>query len=427
MRTLRNGAAGPFVFYLQLALSRAGYDTGNTDGIFGTRTLDALISFQKSNGLTPDGIVGKMTWARLFPFLAGYTIHGAKRGDTFFALAEQYHTTVVAIETANPAVQPKNIPVGAKLIIPLGFGLVPDNVPYSYALNTLLVDGLKARYPFIETGVAGKSVMGKELATVTIGTGEKQVFYDASHHANEWITSPLLLKYAEAYCQAYVSGGELYEIPAKSLFEKTTLTLLPLVNPDGVDLVTGALPPEDSYYQRAKAMSAFYPSIPFPSGWKADISGVDLNLSYPAGWEQAKKIKFAQGYTRPGPRDYVGTEPLSEPESRSVYNLTQKNDYLLTLSYHTQGQVIYYQYLNFDPPRSQEIALAFQKASGYQAEETPYASGFAGYKDWFIQTYNRPGYTIEAGSGTNPLPLSQLPAIYRENVGILTLGMALIL
>ena len=58
-------------------------------------------------------------------------------------------------------------------------------------------------------------------------------------------------------------------------------------------------------------------------------------------------------------------------------------------------------------------------------EDTPYGSGFAGYKDWFILEFNRPGYTIEAGRGENPLPLAQLPEIYQENEGILTLGMVL--
>ena len=66
------------------------------------------------------------------------------------------------------------------------------------------------------------------------------------------------------------------------------------------------------------------------------------------------------------------------------------------------------------------------EASGYALEETPYSSGFAGYKDWFIQQYDRPGYTIEVGRGTSPLPLSQFGKIYRDNLGILTLGMALI-
>ena len=63
------------------------------------------------------------------------------------------------------------------------------------------------------------------------------------------------------------------------------------------------------------------------------------------------------------------------------------------------------------------------RSSGYSVEDTPYASGFAGYKDWFIQDYNRPGYTIEVGLGESPLPLSQFDSIYRDNVGILTIGM----
>ena len=55
-------------------------------------------------------------------------------------------------------------------------------------------------------------------------------------------------------------------------------------------------------------------------------------------------------------------------------------------------------------------------------EITPSESANAGYKDWFIKQYNRPGYTIEAGIGTNPLPLSQFNRIYNDNIGILTLG-----
>ena len=69
------------------------------------------------------------------------------------------------------------------------------------------------------------------------------------------------------------------------------------------------------------------------------------------------------------------------------------------------------------------IAEYFAKVSGYRIEETPAASGYAGYKDWFINFYDRPGYTIEAGLGENPLPMGQFPKIYKDNVGILLGGM----
>ena len=57
--------------------------------------------------------------------------------------------------------------------------------------------------------------------------------------------------------------------------------------------------------------------------------------------------------------------------------------------------------------------------------DVPFASSFAGYKDWFLQEYRRPGYTIEAGIGQNPLPISQFNEIYGDNLGILVLGMIL--
>lgn len=75
-----------------------------------------------------------------------------------------------------------------------------------------------------------------------------------------------------------------------------------------------------------------------------------------------------------------------------------------------------------EPEDSRRIGEEFARISGYSLEETPYNSSFAGYKDWFIKQYNKPGYTIEVGSGDNPLPLSQFPKIYSENLGILVSG-----
>ena len=78
------------------------------------------------------------------------------------------------------------------------------------------------------------------------------------------------------------------------------------INPTGVDLVTGELPVISPYYIKAKNIASSFPDISFVDGWKANINGVDLNLQFPAGWEQAKKIKYSQGFNKPAPRDFVG-------------------------------------------------------------------------------------------------------------------------
>ena len=114
--------------------------------------------------------------------------------------------------------------------------------------------------------------------------------------------------------------------------------------------------------------------------------------------------------------------PLTEPESLAVYNFTLSHNFRLAIAYHTQGQEIYWNFQNINPPRGFFIGTQFSRVSGYSLTDVPYNSSFAGFKDWFIQNYNRPGYTIEAGLGTSPLPISQFDEIYNDNIGILILG-----
>lgn len=424
MEILRQGDTGVRVQLLQLALRRAGTYTGPIAGEFDEPTRAALAAFQIKNSLAPDGAIGPRTNLALTPYLTGFVTHTVAPGDTLYRLMMRYGASLVSIETANPGLDPTRLRLGSSVIVPLPFEVVPTDVEYSSELISLCCRGLASRYPFLRLGEMGKSVMGRPLYTLTLGEGEKRVFYNASHHANEWITTPLLLKYCEALCRAYMLGDTVYGFDARSLLSGATLCIAPAVDPDGIDLVTGALS-SGAYFRRAASIASDYPDIPFPSGWKANILGTDLNLQYPAGWEEAQEIKFAQGYLSPAPRDFVGLAPLSAQESRAVYDFTLGFGPALTLSYHAQGNTIYWKYLDYEPPRSREIALALGRASGYAVEETPFASGHAGYKDWFIQNYNRPGYTIEVGSGSSPLPLGQFPSIYEANIGILTLAMVL--
>lgn len=418
---LKYGSTGAAVELLQLALRRADGAPLALDGIFGARTRDAVRAFQSARGLTPDGMVGTRTTRTLLPYYTGYTARVIRPGDTLYRLAADFGTTVRAIETANPGIDPLSLRVGQTLTVPLGFPVVPTNIRYSSALVSYIMRGLAARYPFLAVGEFGKSVLSRPLWYAKLGTGENLVFYNASHHANEWITTPVLLKFTEELAAAYAAGGSIGGQSAAQLLHTATLYLAPAVNPDGIDLVNDALDAAET--ESARRLAASYPDIPFPSGWKANIRGVDLNLQYPAGWPLAREIKFAQGYTRPGPRDYVGPAPLSAPESRAMHDYTLSLSPRLTLSYHTQGRVIYWKYADYEPEGSREIAQRFADASGYAVEDTPYASGHAGYKDWFIQDFNRPGYTIEAGLGENPLPLGQFDEIYRDNLGTLTIGM----
>ncbi len=300
--------------------------------------------------------------------------------------------------------------------------IVNTTVPITSEIADNAILALVSTYPFLRTELLTSTAFQRPIRSLVIGTGERKVLFTAAHHANEWITAYILLKYAEDMAEAIRTGGNIGNQNAQALSEAVTIYMVPLVNPDGVDLVTGALQPGNIQYDLAQRLADNYPQIPFSDGWKANLLGVDLNLNYPAGWLQAREIKFSQGYTLPGPRDYVGRAPFNQFETRSLAEYTEMVDPALVLAFHTQGQEIYWTFSDIEVPGARELGEAMAQASGYRLADVPYNSAFAGYKDWFIQEFRRPGYTIEAGLGTNPLPLSDFDEIYADNLPLLNIA-----
>lgn len=298
--------------------------------------------------------------------------------------------------------------------------IVRTDIPTTSKVCNDTILALTERYPdILRSELLTTTAFGRPIRTLVIGGGPRKVIYTAAHHANEWITAPVLLKFVEEFAEAIESGGRISGVDANELAETTTIYTVPMVNPDGVDLVTGGIQPGQPQYELAASIAEGYPTIPFPDGWKANLLGVDLNLQYPAGWLRAREIKFSQGFTRPAPRDFVGRAPLQEIEARALADYTGEIDPDLVLAYHSQGRVIYWRFDDIEVPGARELGERMAAVSGYALDETPPESAYAGYKDWFIKFFRRPGYTIEVGEGTNPLPLSQFDQIYRDNVGIL--------
>ena len=297
--------------------------------------------------------------------------------------------------------------------------IVDTAVPITSESCDRMIRQLAETYPFCRTQLLTTTAFQRPIRALVIGTGPRKVLYTAAHHANEWITSLVLLQFSEQLAAAIQANKPIFGVPAQLISQIATIHLVPMVDPDGVDLVVGAIGPGNIQFDLAQRLSRDYPSIPFPDGWKANLLGVDLNLNYPAGWLQAREIKFSQGFTQPGPRDYVGRAPLNQLETQALADYTDTADPALVLAYHSQGKEIYWQFQDYAVPGAEALGQEFARLSGYRLADVPENSAYAGYKDWFIQQFRRPGYTVEVGSGENPLPLSQFDEIYRDNLGIL--------
>ncbi|HOQ17744.1 MAG TPA: M14 family metallopeptidase [Defluviitaleaceae bacterium] len=419
MRILRKGMRGSDVAELQSILQLIGYRPGAIDGIFGNQTEEAVKAFQRNNALTADGIVGPATYAKLEPILLGYDLYTIKKGDTLFNIAQQYHTTVYAITTANPDINPFFLNVGEEIIVPYGIDLVQTNIPYTYDVMEKDIRGLQMRYPFLEVSTIGQSAEGRNLYLIKLGSGPREVFYNASHHANEWITSPVLMKWVENFSKAFARDGTMRGYPARTIWEQATIYIVPMVNPDGVELVINGVSAENTRYRQLVEWNNGNTDF---SNWKANIRGVDLNRNYDASWEEYKEVESLLGIDGPGPYLYGGPYPESEPESKAVADFTRSRNFRLVLAYHTQGEVIFWNYRNLQPPEALRIGEIFASVSGYSLDEPVGPALYAGYKDWFIKEYRKPGYTIEVGRGVNPLPISQFDKIYEDNEELLLLA-----
>lgn len=191
----------------------------------------ALKDFQRFFRLDVDGIAGPKTWDVLFPFINGYAIYIVSPGDTLYSIAKNFDTTVNNIITANSdkdlsVIYPKQI-----IVVPFGSVVLTD-VSYTSEFMNVNIRALKVVYPFLESGTIGQSVLGEDIPYIKIGNGSKEVLYTASIHANEWITSVLLMKFVENYCSAIRSHGTIFGFDARTLFNSVSIYIIPMINPD---------------------------------------------------------------------------------------------------------------------------------------------------------------------------------------------------
>jgi g-D-glutamyl-meso-diaminopimelate peptidase len=292
-----------------------------------------------------------------------------------------------------------------------GRSLLDFPCPMDHDAMMRCLDLFLQRYDFLSVYSMGTSLFGKEIPMVRIGNEKaaRSVLYVGSHHGMEWITTILLLRFINEYCEYYKGHRRVFNINPEYLFRSRLICIVPMLNPDGVDLqIHGAdgVPFRDKLIEMNRGSTDF-------SHWQANGRGVDLNHNYNAGFAEYKELERASDILGGAPTRFSGEYPESEPEVGVLANYLRFDDSIkLILTLHTQGEEIYYSSGGVCPPKSKNIARLLSRMSGYALSEAQGMAAYGGLSDWAIRELHLPSFTVECGKGVNPLPLQSNFSIY---------------
>lgn len=284
----------------------------------------------------------------------------------------------------------------------------------SYDYNRFLkeMESLLEEFPFVKSEIIGKSVMKKPIYCIKVGDGGKKLFINGAHHGLEYLTSAFIMKFLKEFSDAISKNIEFMGYDAKEIADNISLYAVPMVNPDGVDIAINGLDITNPYHQKLISSVGIHS---FNKVWQANARGVDINHNYNASWRVVK--------TKPCESKYAGPYSESEPETKAMVDFIRKMDFDILLAFHSQGKEIYYDFDGIAAENSRKLAEEMANVSGYAVCSPEGSAAFGGCKDWFIKEFGKAGFTIEIGSGKNPLPEDSLYEIYDENARIILKAM----
>ncbi|MBF8277622.1 MAG: Peptidase protein [Candidatus Brocadiaceae bacterium] len=234
---------------------------------------------------------------------------------------------------------------------------------------------------------------------------EPDVLIVGCHHARELITVEIPLAIIRTLTENYAVDSRI-----KFLVNHREIWIVPMLNPDGHVYVEET----DSWWRKNRNTNGYD---------NVSHQGVDLNRNYSFQWgyDNIGSSPYPQSET------YRGASPFSEPETQALKNLVEKRHFVLSLSYHSYGNLFLFPwgYIKADT----EDHATFQKLGKMYTRQNGYTYGNTKdgiiYKtngemnDWMYGKQKSKdrvfGVTIEVGNTFQP-PESEVPEFIRENV-----------
>ena len=276
---------------------------------------------------------------------------------------------------------------------------------YTYDEMCSDITALQLQFPdSVTTGSIGTTALGRNIPYFTIGNTASghNILIQSTVHAREYLATQVVMKMAEYYLTN-----------RQDILQNVCFWIVPMGNPDGVDIAQFG-----TVHITDEATKNFVLQTGHTTEWKANAMGVDINRNFDIGWTQLTPRVNGRSYM-----NYKGDAAVTENETKALVAFASARQYDAFISYHMQGNVIYY-----DEPgnttensaRSTQLAKAVANVNGYELRNLNKAVATnevqqGGFTDWVQIVFNKPAITIEVGSSLPPQAQNSVSSIYNRN------------
>lgn len=292
-----------------------------------------------------------------------------------------------------------------------------DDKKYDYEDMKKDIQLLSKYYPdYVAVQSIGKTSDNREIYCAILGNpnAKNHILIQGSMHAREYINTQLLMSQLEYYLTRY-EKGKYNGVSYKKMFNEVAVHIIPMVNPDGVTLsqygLNGIQDKELVFLLKTMQKSSDF------TRWKANVNGVDLNRNFSFGW--TKKL----GASKRGSMNYAGIKAESEKETKALVKYTKNIKGLKTvLSYHSMGNIIYWNYGQTGKLMSQckELVNLVKDITDYSlVMQSSKSIPYGGYSDYVVRELGIPAITLETGMIYAPVSHSQFNTIWKQNKTII--------
>lgn len=299
---------------------------------------------------------------------------------------------------------------------------------------------LVKRYPdILEMEDLGKSFDGNKMYAIRLSKNISQIsnnpefnvlkkhyLVEAGTHARETFNPVLVMKEIELYCQDYYDENTIPNFNMDKILESSVMHFLPLTNPDGFNLVKNG----EQSIQTSRGKQSINKVVYIDQHYyKAGLRGVDFNRNYPSRYFDFEKETWVDFWKKtqddlfrnePSWAYFHGNEPASEPEVKIVMSYVDRYDFRNFISYHSQGEVLYWHQYYFSKiynERSKSLAQICGNVNGYELMNKGNGIGSGYLSDYTTHRTLKPIVVVETidADAERPTPQSYYRDAYDKN------------